>query len=137
VAEQCSVQLVITEFAEGKELSLEKVKFLSQSFIRLVEEGDFTKELAPPPGWVQEALGSWKYKNCTWGHCVCDVLVALDEAPEHDPLEAPYEYLNAECVWSEKEIRDMLQDEINTLEALTVTERLKRFRNAIRHLQRP
>lgn len=82
-------------------------------------------------------MGSWEYKNCTWGYCVCDVLAALGVAPEHDPLEAPYEFLGAESVWSEDEIRDMLQGEINDWDALTGTERLKRFTNAIRRLRRP
>lgn len=137
MAKEYSVESVVAEFAKNKELSIDKVKFLSQVFIRLVKEGDFTTDLGTPPEWVQEALGSWEYKNCTWGHCVCDVLVALGVAPEHDPLEAPFEFLDAESIWSEDEIRDMLQGEINSWDALTGTERLKRFRNAIRRLRRP
>lgn len=137
MAERLTIESVVAEYANSQNLSSEKIEFLSRAFLRLVEEGDYTKALGPPPEWVQNALGSWEYKNCTWGHCVCDVLAALGVAPEHDPLEAPYEFLGAESVWSEDEIRDMLQGEINSWDALTGTERLKRFRNAIRHLRRP
>jgi hypothetical protein len=137
MAERLIIESVVSEYANSQSLSSEKIEFLSREFLRLVEEGDYTKDLGSPPEWVQNALGSWEYKNCTWGHCVCDVLAALGVAPEHDPLEAPYEFLGAESVWSEDEIRDMLQGEINDWDTLTGTERLKRFTNAIRRLRRP
>jgi len=134
MAEQMTIQSVVTEYAENKTLPEEKIKFLSDEFMRLVEEGDFTKDLGSPAQWIQEELGSWEYRNCTWGHCLCDVLVAVGEAPEHDPLEAPYEFLGAESVQTDEEIQMQYEEEYALWREETFPERIKSFREELNRL---
>jgi hypothetical protein len=134
MVEQMTIQSVVTEYAENKSLSKEKIRFLSHEFMRLVEEGDFTKSFGSPPQWIQEELGSSEYKNCTWGHCVCDVLVAIGEAPEHDPLEAPYEFLGAESVRTDEEIAEQYEEEYALWREQTFPGRIKGFREELKRL---
>lgn len=134
MAEQMTIQSVVTEYAENKSLSKKKIRFLSREFMRLVEEGDFTKDLGSPPQWIQDELGSWEYKNCTWGLCLCDVLVAIGEAPEYDPLEAPYELLGAESVRTDEETTEQYEEEYALWREQTFPERIKSFREELNRL---
>lgn len=136
MVEQLTIESVVTDYARNENLSKQKSDFLLSVFRRLMSEGDFTKDLGTPPEWVQEVTGSWEYKNCTWGHCVCDVLVALGLSTEDDPLEAPYEFLDAESIWTDEEIEAEIKQRFEEWDALTGTERLKRFRNSIKPLRR-
>ena len=136
MVEQLTVQSVVEDFARGEKLPTQKRAFLVRSFKKLMAEGDFTKSLGAPPEWVKEKIGSWEYKNCTWGHCVCDVLDALNIETEDDPLEAPYEFLGAESVWSDEDIKAQWQGEKEHWEALSAQERRKMYRNGIRALKR-
>jgi hypothetical protein len=136
MADRLTIESVVADFVKDKQLCREKSDFLLAVFRRLKSEGDFTKDFGTPPGWIQDALGSWEYKNCTWGHCVCDVLVAMGLSTEDDPLEAPYEFLGAESIWTDEEIEAEVKQRFEDWDALTGAERLKRFRNTIKPLSR-
>lgn len=136
MADRLTIESVVADFVKDKQLSREKSDFLLAVFRRLKSEGDFTKDFGTPPKWIQDALGSWEYKNCTWGHCVCDVLVALGLSTEDDPLEAPYEFLEADSIWTDEEIEAEIKERFKDWDALTGPERLQRFRNTIKPLCR-
>jgi hypothetical protein len=137
MVEQWSIESIVADFALNQWLPDEKIDFLVSVFRRLVKEGDFTRSLGAPPEWIQEHVGAWEYKNCTWGHCVCNVLVAVSVSTEDDPLEAPFEFLDAESIWSEEEVEAAYRQEFEEWSSLTQHERLKRYRNFIRALKRP
>lgn len=136
MVEQLTIESVVADFASDKKLSTEKSDFLISVFAQLIRKGDFTKDLGKPPEWIQEALGSWEYKNCTWGHCVCDVLAALNLSTEEDPLEAPFEYLDAESILTDEEIEAEFKHKFEEWDALTGTERLRCVRNSIKAIKR-
>ena len=136
MVEQMTIQSVVEDFARGEKLPTQKRAFLVRTFKKLMAEGDFTKSLGAPPEWVKEKIGSWEYKNCTWGHCVCDVLVALNIETEDDPLEAPYEFLGAESIFVDEESKRQLELELEKWNALPEDERLGFFDDVIKVLER-
>ena len=136
MAEQMTIQSVVEDFARGENLPTQKRAFLVRTFKKLMAEGDFTKSLGAPPEWVIEVTGSWEYKNCTWGHCVCDVMVALNLSTEDDPLEAPYEFLGAESVWSDEEGERQLELQREQVKALPEEARSGFFGDIIKVLER-
>lgn len=136
MAEQITIQSVVEDFARGENLPTQKRAFLVCTFKKLMVEGDVTKSLGAPPEWVIEETGSWKYKNCTWGHCVCDVMVALNLSTEDDPLEAPYEFLGAQSVLVDEEGELQLELQREQLKALPEEARSEFFGDIIKVLER-
>jgi len=111
MVEQWSVESVVADFAINQGLPDEKIEFLVSEFRRLVKEGDFTKSLGSPPEWVREHTGGWEYKNCTWAHCACNVLAEVGASTEDDPLEAPFEFLDAQSIWTDAEVEAAYRQE--------------------------
>jgi hypothetical protein len=135
MSEQLCIQSVIADFARDGDLSDEKKEFLAQTYNRLVEEGDFTKALGSPHVWIQEATDSVEYANCTWAHCLCNVLVALGIDVEYDPLEAPYELFDAESSLVDEEEEAEHRRQKEAWDALTEDERIEALKDCVKALE--
>jgi hypothetical protein len=137
MVEQLCIQSVIADYARAGDLSDEKKEFLARTYNRFVEEGDFTKALGTPHVWIQEATDSVEYSNCTWAHCLCNVLVALGIDTEYDPLEAPYELFDAESSFVDEEEEAEQRREKEAWDALTEDERMEALEDCVRALESP
>jgi hypothetical protein len=137
MVEQLCIQSVIADYARDGDLSDEKKEFLASTYNRFVEEGDFTKALGTPHVWIQEATDSVEYGNCTWAHCLCNVLVALGIDTEYDPLEAPYELFDAESSFVDEEEEAEQRRQKETWDALTEDERMEALEDCVRALESP
>jgi hypothetical protein len=137
MAEQWSFQSVVTYFVRDGDLSAGKKEFHARTYQRLVEEGYISKEHGEPPEWIQAATGSWEYKNCTWAHCICNVLVALNVDVEDDPLEAPFEFLGAKSIFVDEEEEAEHRHEQEAWDALTEDERMEALQDCVKALESP
>jgi len=128
-----TIESVVTEFVETRELSRRKKGFLRAAYEQLENKGDTTKDIGAPPIEIQQDLGGDRFSNCTWGHCACLVLAEITEDEEKacDYEEACTEFLDAKWAHISPEQRAKYEREAAEFDALPEEEKQRQLAEAM------